>query len=212
MISLLKSLDGAVCGTTTCYPPQSHLTDACTSQPGWRVTDSLIVPDYFTDVSTTKMSNKTFLFFFLFKILPFQTKHPLGNGCGSVGRAVAADTKGPWFQTSPRQLLVNHFFPITVVEKTKIKEKRPGMGYYYKKQSILWKLSIFVQFFARCVKVGPSKMTYDDAKAYCKTQTHTYQGVTISAQLFDLRSSSFYTSTVKGWEMCNLKTSLFLHT
>ena len=29
------------------------------------------------------------------------------GGCGSVGRAVASDTRGPWFESSTRQLLLN---------------------------------------------------------------------------------------------------------
>ena len=29
----------------------------------------------------------------------------LGSGCGSVGRAVASDTRGPWFESSHGQNL-----------------------------------------------------------------------------------------------------------
>ena len=31
------------------------------------------------------------------------TKRELGSGCGSVGRAVASNTRGPWFESSHRQ-------------------------------------------------------------------------------------------------------------
>ena len=47
----------------------------------------------------------------------------LGSGCGSVGRAVAADTRDPRFESSHRQNLST----INCIEKTKIKKKRPGM-------------------------------------------------------------------------------------
>ena len=33
----------------------------------------------------------------------------LGSGCGSVGRAVAFDTRGPWFDSSHRQNFNEHF-------------------------------------------------------------------------------------------------------
>ena len=36
-------------------------------------------------------------------------KHP-GSGCGSVGRAVAFDSRGPWFDSSHRQNLIEHLF------------------------------------------------------------------------------------------------------
>ena len=37
----------------------------------------------------------------------------MGSGCGSVGRAVASDTRGPQFESSHRQLLLNQFFLLT---------------------------------------------------------------------------------------------------
>ena len=30
----------------------------------------------------------------------------LGSGCGSVGRAVASNTRGPWFESSHRQKFI----------------------------------------------------------------------------------------------------------
>ena len=30
-------------------------------------------------------------------------RHKLGSGCGSVGRAVAYDSRGPWFESSHLQ-------------------------------------------------------------------------------------------------------------
>ena len=57
----------------------------------------------------------------------------MGSGCGSVGRAVAFNTRGPWFDSSHRQnfieyLFVNLFF-INCIKKTKINKKRPGMAH-----------------------------------------------------------------------------------
>ena len=51
----------------------------------------------------------------------------MGSGCGSVGRAVASDTRGLWFESGHRQNLYLTFvylFTIRRNEKTKIDEKR----------------------------------------------------------------------------------------
>ena len=50
-----------------------------------------------------------------------------GNGCGSVGREVASDSRGPRFESSHRQTLF-YLYTVNCIEKTKIKEKRPGMA------------------------------------------------------------------------------------
>ena len=62
----------------------------------------------------------------------FFTKSTIGSGCGSVGRAVSSDTRGPWFESSHRQkcIYIEHLFTVNCVfEKTKIKKKRPGMAH-----------------------------------------------------------------------------------
>ena len=57
-----------------------------------------------------------------------------GSSCGSVGRAVASDTRGPWFVSSHRQTFyIEHLFIVKYIEKTKIKEKGPGMAHFWKK-------------------------------------------------------------------------------
>ena len=33
-----------------------------------------------------------------------------GSGCGSVGRAVASDTRGPWFESSHRQNFISNIY------------------------------------------------------------------------------------------------------
>ena len=59
-----------------------------------------------------------------------------GSGCGAVGRAVAYDTRGPGFDSSHRQLLLNIYLLLTVCRKDKNKEKRPGMAhlFFFKKK------------------------------------------------------------------------------
>ena len=42
-----------------------------------------------------------------------------GSGCGSVGKAVASDTRGPWFESSRRQKFIcdEYLFPVNCVLK-----------------------------------------------------------------------------------------------
>ena len=57
-----------------------------------------------------------------------------GSGCGSVGRAVASNTRGPWFKSSHWQTFISdiYWFTVNCLEKTKIKKKRPGMAHLKK--------------------------------------------------------------------------------
>ena len=51
----------------------------------------------------------------------------LGSGCGSVGRVVASDTRGPWFESSQRQkfiFILNICLLATVYWKDENKDKR----------------------------------------------------------------------------------------
>ena len=57
----------------------------------------------------------------------------MGSGCGSVGRAVAFNTKGPRFDSSHRQNFIEHLFIINCIEKTKINKKRPGIAHFFNK-------------------------------------------------------------------------------
>ena len=53
----------------------------------------------------------------------------MGSGCGSVGRAVASDTReahGSLIQ-SLENFYTEHLHTVNVIEKTIIKEKMPGM-------------------------------------------------------------------------------------
>ena len=59
------------------------------------------------------------------------TERAVRNGCGSVGRAVASNTRRPWFKTSHRKTFyIEHLFSVNCIEKTKIKKKRPGMVHF----------------------------------------------------------------------------------
>ena len=74
------------------------------------------------------------------KIYFFLTSHcdfPLFNnreesGCGSVGRAVASDTRVP--RSSHRQIL-HYLYTVNCIEKTNIKKKSPRMTHFYKKKN-----------------------------------------------------------------------------
>ena len=56
-----------------------------------------------------------------------------GSGCGSVGRAVASDTRGRQFESSHRPIFHNaHVFLLTA-EKTKIKKQEAVNGPFFKK-------------------------------------------------------------------------------
>ena len=57
----------------------------------------------------------------------------LGSGCGAVGRAVASNTRGPGFESSHRQLLLNIYLLLTVCRKDENKEKEAGNGPFLKK-------------------------------------------------------------------------------
>ena len=53
-----------------------------------------------------------------------KVSYNLGSGCDSVGRAAASNTRGLQFEHSHSQkFLMNKL----IVEKTKAKQKRPGM-------------------------------------------------------------------------------------
>ena len=60
----------------------------------------------------------------------------MGSDCGSVGRAVAFDTRGPRFDSSHRQNFIEHLFIINCIEKTKINKKRPLMAHFFKKKNL----------------------------------------------------------------------------
>jgi len=52
----------------------------------------------------------------------------IGSGCGSVGRAVASNTRGPRFVSSHWKTLY-HLYTVNFIEKTKITKKMAGMAH-----------------------------------------------------------------------------------
>ena len=54
----------------------------------------------------------------------------MGSGCGSVGRAVASDTRGPQFESSHRKIkfILNTYLPSTVLKR----QKQAGNGPFLK--------------------------------------------------------------------------------
>ena len=57
------------------------------------------------------------------------------SGCGAVGKAVASNIKGPGFESSHRQLLLNIFLLLTVCGKDENKEKEAGNGPFKKRKT-----------------------------------------------------------------------------
>ena len=57
----------------------------------------------------------------------------MGSGCDAVGRAVASNTRGPRFESSHQQLLLNIYLLLTVCRKDENKEKEAGNIPFYKK-------------------------------------------------------------------------------
>ena len=55
-----------------------------------------------------------------------------GSDCGSVGKAVASDTRGPRFESSHRRSFYWTLLIVKCGEKTKINKKRPGMAHFLK--------------------------------------------------------------------------------
>ena len=72
-------------------------------------------------------------------IISWMSKHHVGSGCGSVGRVVASDTRGPRFKSSHRQkfiYILNICLLSTVYWKEKNKEKEAGYGPFFKKHQV----------------------------------------------------------------------------
>ena len=65
-----------------------------------------------------------------------------GKWCGPVGRAVASDTRDPWFECRHRQNVYHTFVNVNCVEKTKIKKGEAGNSPFFEK----WK--------GRNIKIG----------------------------------------------------------
>ena len=51
-----------------------------------------------------------------------------GSGCGSVGRAVASNTRDPWFERCLRQICIYQFIDQLYYRIDENKEKEAGKG------------------------------------------------------------------------------------
>ena len=80
----------------------------------------------FCDASDVK---KTFWWWWYLLCGKACVKRLLGSGCGSVGRAITSDTRGPRFESRHRQNLYWTLFTANCIEKTKIKKKTTGSAY-----------------------------------------------------------------------------------
>ena len=58
----------------------------------------------------------------------------LGSGCGSVGRVVASNTRGPRFESSNRQDFIMNIFTVNCWKVEKKRKKRPGMAQWKNKR------------------------------------------------------------------------------
>ena len=54
------------------------------------------------------------------------------SGCGSVGRRVYSDTRGPWFELGHWRILFRTFTVNFSVLKRRKRKKRPGMAHFFK--------------------------------------------------------------------------------
>ena len=54
-----------------------------------------------------------------------------GSGCGSVSKAVASETRGPWLESPHQRSSYWTLLIVNCIEKTKIKKKRPGMPHFF---------------------------------------------------------------------------------
>ena len=78
----------------------------------------------------------------------------MGSGCGSVGRAVASNTRGPRFEFRHQQILIEHLFTtVNCIVLKRRKKKRPGMAHFLKKD----------QHFSNAKCSYPSVDTYKDS-------------------------------------------------
>ena len=73
----------------------------------------------------------------------FIAKMFVGSSCGSVGRAVASDTRGPRFEFSHWQILYWTLFTVNCIEKTKIKKKEARMAHFLEKHRLVKCLGAF---------------------------------------------------------------------
>ena len=65
------------------------------------------------------------------------------TGCGSVGKAVASDTTGPWFESRIWKIIIMN---IVTVEKMKIKKEEAKNCLYFLKKKFKKNSTLFDKF------------------------------------------------------------------
>ena len=75
-------------------------------------------------LSQTKLATVVLVNIGICKTVQLNMKNCRGSCCGSVDSAIASDTRGPRFESSHRQLLLNN--NLLFVHKTKNNEKEAG--------------------------------------------------------------------------------------
>ena len=77
-----------------------------------------------------------FPFFDWWLFSPSTNYKAIGQWCGSVGRAVASNTRGPRFESRHRQIFIEHLFTVNyiVVYENKRKLGREWPIFFCKKQ------------------------------------------------------------------------------
>ena len=85
----------------------------------------------YTNTISFKRTIQGLFFINWMEIINVTWNKPCPIGCGSVGRAVTFDARGPRFESSHRQTFISdiYLFTVNCIEKTKIKKKRPGMAH-----------------------------------------------------------------------------------
>ena len=63
------------------------------------------------------------------------------SGCGSVGRAVASNSRGPWFESNHRQKCILNIY-CQLYWKDKNKEKEAGNGPFFERNCHLWQWKV----------------------------------------------------------------------
>ena len=71
-----------------------------------------------------------------------------GSGCGAIGRVFSSDIRGPGFESSHRQLLLNIYSLLTFCRKDENKEKEAGNGPFLRLVAIIF---ILVEGFIKII-------------------------------------------------------------
>ena len=73
---------------------------------------------------------------YLYIILLIKTEDPMGHWCGSVGKAIASDSRGPRFELVIGKPFITYLLS-TVQKRRKKNKKRPGRAIFKKTDDLL---------------------------------------------------------------------------